>query len=111
MCFLKFERCSPYTPQAPAHPLFKPKATWLQMLAGVRKVLTASNSIEARATIFNRNKVRHFRKCNKTNQTSTGRRKMGVSVTDKLDMSQVTVATKKKKKKEKQAMQKLERLH
>lgn len=38
---------------------------------------------------------RQFRKCNQSNQTSTGRKKMGVSVTDKLDMSQMTAATKK----------------
>lgn len=47
--------------------------------------------------------MRYFRKCNKINQTSTGRGQTGVSVTDKLDMSQLTMATKKEKKIEKQA--------
>ena len=46
---------------------------------------------------FKKKKGRHFRKCNKINQTSTGRGKTGASVTDKLDMSQMSVATKKEK--------------
>ena len=47
--------------------------------------------------VFKKKKRRHFRKCNKTHQTSTGRGKTGASVTDKLDMSQMSAATKKEK--------------
>ena len=57
---------------------------------------------------FKKKKGRHFRKCNKINQTSTGRGKTGASVTDKLDMSQMSVATKKRKKLKSKQVQKLE---
>ena len=53
-------------------------------------------------------KKSHFRKHNQINQISTGREKKGVSVTDKLDMSQVTVATRKRKRMKSKQIQKLE---
>lgn len=53
-------------------------------------------------------KKSHFRKRNQINQISTGREKKGVSVTDKLDMSQVTVATRKRKRMKSKQIQKLE---
>lgn len=69
-------------------------------MEGVSKGLTASNSLDTESMAFvmfifwSKTNERHFRKCNKTSQISTGRGKMGVLVTDKFDMSQVTVATK-----------------